>query len=96
MTNFHVDASALDTATAQISATIDRITGDVATMTGQLRTLDGSWSGPAAAAFHTLMSDWTTSSTRLTESLTTITVALRQIHSHYLDTEAANVRILGG
>ncbi|MEY4397183.1 MAG: hypothetical protein RLZZ40_939 [Actinomycetota bacterium] len=96
MTNFHVDAVALDGATNQISATIDRITSDVATMSAQLRSLDGSWSGPAAVAFANLMTEWTVASGRVTDSLAAIGTALRQIHSHYLETEAANVRILGG
>ena len=96
MTHFHVDSIALDSATVQIGATIDRITSDVATMSGQLRSLDGSWTGPAALAFAELMNEWTVASSRLTESLTGIGDALRQIHTHYLETEATNVRLLGG
>ncbi len=96
MTNFHVDAAALDSATVHINSTIDRITSDVSTMSGQLRSLDGSWTGPAALAFADLMSEWTVSSNRLTESLTVIGTALRQIQTHYVETEATNVRLLGG
>ena len=96
MTHFHVDASALDGASVQIGATIDRLTSDISTLSGQLRTLDGSWSGPAALAFAELMNEWTVASSRLTESLTGIGTALRQIHAHYLETEATNVRLLGG
>lgn len=96
MTHFHVDSVALDGATVQIGSTIDRITSDIATMNGQLRALDGSWTGPAALAFADLMNEWTVASVRLTESLTAIGTALRQIHSHYLETEATNVRLLGG
>jgi WXG100 family type VII secretion target len=96
MTNFHVDSSALDSATVQIGSTIDRLTADVATMGAQLRALEGAWSGPAALAFTHLMNEWTTASLRLTESLSAIGTALRQIHTHYLDTEATNVRLLGG
>jgi WXG100 family type VII secretion target len=96
MTNFHVDSVALDGATVQIGTTIDRISSDISTMNGQLRALDGSWTGPAAIAFGELMTDWTVASVRLTESLTAIGTALRQIHSHYLETEATNVRLLGG
>lgn len=95
MTNFHVDSVALDSATTNITSTIDRITADVASMTGQLRSLDGTWSGPAAVAFGSLMTEWTTASVRVTDSLGAIGTALRQIHTHYLETEAANVRILG-
>ena len=96
MTNFHVDSSALDSATVQIGSTIDRLTADIATMGAQLRALEGSWSGPAALAFAQLMNDWTGASLRLTESLGAIGTALRQIHTHYLETEATNVRLLSG
>ena len=95
MTSFHVDSAALDSASTAIGSTIDRLTSDVATLSSQLRTLDGSWSGPAALAFVDLMSEWTTASGRVTDSLTSIGAALRQIHAHYVDTEAANVRMLG-
>lgn len=96
MTNFHVDSIALDGATVHITATIDRITSDVSTMTSHLRGLEGSWTGPAALAFGNLLAEWSVASGRVTESLTAIGTALRQIHSHYVETEAANVRILGG
>ena len=96
MTHFHVDSVALDSATVHIGSTIDRITADIATMNGQLRSLDGSWTGPAALAFGELMTEWTVASNRLTESLNAIGTALRQIHTHYLETEATNVRLLGG
>lgn len=96
MTHFHVDSVALDSATVHIGSTIDRITSDIATMNGQLRSLDGSWTGPAAVAFAELMTEWTVASNRLTESLTAIGTALRHIHTHYLETEATNVRLLGG
>lgn len=96
MTHFHVDPAALDSASIHISSTIDRLTSDIATMGGQLRELDGSWSGPAAVAFADLLAEWTVASARVTESLNSIGTALRQIHAHYLETEAANVRLLGG
>lgn len=96
MTHFHVDASALDAASTHIGSTIDRITADVATMNGQLRALDSAWSGPAAMAFAELIGEWAVSSTRLTESLNSIAAALRHIQAHYIETEATNVRILGG
>lgn len=96
MTHFHVDAAALDSATIHINSTIDRLTSDIATLGGQLRSLDGSWSGPAALAFSELIAEWTTASGRVTESLNSIGVALRQIQTHYLETEATNVRLLQG
>lgn len=94
MTSFHVDAEALENASAHITRTIDAIQTDVTSLTAQLRGLDGSWSGPAALAFAGVVDEWTATSARVSESLSDIGVALRSIHAHYLDTEATNLRIL--
>lgn len=95
MTSFHVDASALDTAAIHITRTIDSLQSDITSLTAQLRGLDGTWSGPAALAFAGVVDEWTTNSTRVAESLSDIGVALRTIQAHYLDTEQANLRLLG-
>lgn len=95
MTSFHVDASALDAAASHITRTIDSLQSDIASLTVQLRGLDGTWSGPAALAFAGVVDEWTANSTRVAESLSDIGVALRTIQAHYLDTEQANLRILG-
>lgn len=95
MTSFHVDASALDAAASHITRTIDSLQSDIASLTAQLRGLDGTWSGPAALAFAGVVDEWTANSTRVAESLSDIGVALRTIQAHYLDTEQANLRLLG-
>lgn len=95
MTSFHVDTTALENASSHIGATIDRLHGEVTTLSAQLRALDGSWSGPAAIAFADVVGEWTLASTRLTEALDGIGSALRQIHSHYVDTEMANLAMFG-
>jgi early secretory antigenic target protein ESAT-6 len=95
MTSFHVDPNALDNAAAYINRTIDSLHSDIASLTAQLRGLDGTWSGPAALAFAAVVDEWTNSSTRVTETLSDIGVALRTIQTHYLETEQSNLRILG-
>ncbi len=95
MTSFHVDASALDGAAAHIARTIDSLHTDIASLTAQLRGLDGSWSGPAALAFAGVVTEWTTASDRVTESLSAIGTALRNIHALYVEAEETNVRLLG-
>lgn len=95
MTSFHVDSTALDDAASQIARTIESLQSDITSLSAQLRGLDGTWSGPAAVAFAGVVDEWTANSTRVAESLGEIGVALRTIQSHYLDTEQANVRILG-
>lgn len=95
MTSFHVDPNALDAAASHITRTIESLQSDISSLTGQLRGLDGTWSGPAALAFAGLVDEWTANSTRVAESLSNIGMALRTIQSHYLDTEQANLRLLG-
>jgi WXG100 family type VII secretion target len=95
MTSFHVDAGALEAAATHITRTIDSLQSDITSLTAQLRGLDGTWSGPAALAFAGVVDEWTTNSTRVAESLSDIGIALRTIQTHYLDTEQANLRLLG-
>jgi len=95
MTSFHVDTAALESASIHIGATIERLHTDVTTLSAQLRVLDGSWSGPAAIAFSEVVAEWASTSTRLTEALNGIGSTLRQIHTHYADTELANTAMLG-
>jgi WXG100 family type VII secretion target len=95
MTSFHVDAGALEAAAAHITRTIDSLQSDITSLTAQLRGLDGTWTGPAALAFAGVVDEWTTNSTRVAESLSDIGIALRTIQTHYLDTEQANLRLLG-
>ena len=95
MTSFHVDAHELDSAAQHIARTMDAIHADITSLTNQLRSLDGSWGGPAAVAFAGVIDEWGTASTRVTESLADIGTALRAIVTHYLDTEETNVRLLG-
>lgn len=95
MTSFHVDTTALDSASVHIGATIERLHTEVTTLSAQLRGLEGSWSGPAAIAFADVIAEWAAASVRLTEALNGIGSALRQIHAHYVDTEMANAAMLG-
>ena len=95
MTSFHVDPNALDAAATHITRTIESLHSDIASLTTQLRGLDGTWSGPAAVAFAGVVDEWTNNSTRVAETLGDIGIALRTIQAHYLETEQSNLRILG-
>ena len=95
MTSFHVDPHALDSAAHHISRTIESLNSDIMSLTAQLRGLDASWSGPAALAFAGVVDEWTTASNRVAETLSSIGDALRAVQNHYLETEQANVRLLG-
>ena len=93
MTRYQVDSEAVFTATGAVRGTIARIQSEVEAMQGQLAALQGSWSGNAALAFQTVVTDWKATQQRVEESLGAINLALRQAGQGYADVEAANARL---
>lgn len=90
---YQVDVDAVNHASAQARATIDRLHQDVASLTHTLHTLSTVWTGAAAAAFTDLYSAWHATQVDLETQLSTITGALGQAGQHYLDMEASNVAL---
>ena len=93
MTRYQVDSEAVFTATGAVRGTIARIQSEVEAMQGQLAALQGSWSGNAALAFQTVVTDWKATQQRVEESLGAINLALGQAGQGYADVEAANARL---
>ena len=93
MTRYQVDSEAVFTATGAVRGTIARIQSEVEAMQGQLAALQGSWSGNAALAFQTVVTDWKATQQRVEESLDAINLALGQAGQGYADVEAANARL---
>ncbi|MFM1953137.1 MAG: hypothetical protein RL187_346 [Actinomycetota bacterium] len=69
MTRYSVDSDEVLTAATHARATIQRINADVATLNSQLLALGGSWSGPAATAFHSVHQSWRNTQVAVEESL---------------------------
>ena len=72
---------------------ISRIQAEVGAMHGQLVNLQSSWTGPAAAAFQSLATEWRGTQQRVEENLAAINQALTQAGQQYADIEAANTRL---
>jgi early secretory antigenic target protein ESAT-6 len=93
MTRYQVDSEAVISATGAVRASIGRIQSEVAALHGQLTQLQGSWSGSAATAFSSVVTDWRGTQQRVEESLAAINHALTQAGQQYAEIEAANTRL---
>lgn len=93
MTRYQVDSEAVLGATNAVRTTIGRIQAEVGGLHGQLLSLQGSWSGQAANAFQSVVTEWGKTQQRVEESLTTINQALAQAGQQYAEIEQHNARL---
>jgi early secretory antigenic target protein ESAT-6 len=93
MTRYQVDSEAVLGATSAVRTSIGRIQSEVSGLHSQLIGLQGSWSGQAATAFQTVVTDWKATQQRVEESLAGISHALGQAAQQYAEIEAANARL---
>ena len=93
MTRYNVDIEAVLSATGAVQGTISRIQAEVGGLNAQLGALQGSWSGQAATAFQSVVSDWTTTQHRVEESLAAISTALGHAGQQYAEIEQSNARL---
>lgn len=96
MTQYQVDSEAVFSATGAIRASGERIQTEVSSLVSQITALQGSWSGQAANAFHSVVSDWRATQQRVDESLAALNQALTRAGQQYAETEQANVRLFMG
>ena len=93
MTTYQVDSEAVLSATASIHASMQRLSGESSALLGQLVNLQGSWSGAAASAFQSVVSDWRATQQRVEESLGSIGHALGSAAQQYAEAETSNARL---
>lgn len=93
MATFQVDSEAVIAKSATAKGTIERIRAETSSLHSQLTELQGSWSGAAATAFQTLVSEWRTAAARHEENLSALSMALAQAGQQYADIEQANARL---
>lgn len=96
MTRYQVDSEAVLGAHGAIQSTMSRIESEAASLKAQLLELQASWSGPAASAFQSVVTDWTTTQQRVEQSLAGIGHALGQAGRQYAEVELANARMFAG
>lgn len=93
MTRYQIDSEAVAAATVSVQAAASRIQSDVTGLHSRLVELQSSWTGQAAAAFQTVVVDWTATQRRVEESLQLLTSALAQAGQHYAEIELQNARL---
>ncbi|MFM9877442.1 MAG: WXG100 family type VII secretion target [Rhodoglobus sp.] len=93
MTRYQVDSEAVLQATGAVRTSISRIQAEVAGLHGQLSTLEGSWTGAAATAFSSVVTDWKATQQQVEQNLAAINQALTQAAQQYADIESANTRL---
>jgi 6 kDa early secretory antigenic target len=90
MATFSVDSDAVLTTTAAIRGSIDRLEAESASLLAQLTSLQGSWTGTAATAFHGTAENWRATHQQLTAALADIGQALAVAGRQYADVEHAS------
>jgi WXG100 family type VII secretion target len=95
MTRYQVDSEAVLAATGSVRGSIARIQSEVGALHGRLTDLQGSWTGQAATAFQSVITEWKATQQRVEESLGSISQALAHAAQQYAEIESSNARLFG-
>ena len=90
MTTYQVNSESVFHAAHTARATIGRVQADLQQLTQSLQALQGSWSGTAATAFQSVVSEWRATQTAVEGQLIQITESLGLAAQHSVDMEAQN------
>ena len=91
---YTVDSSEVAQAAARTRASAAAVHAEVAAMMAHLLALQGSWTGPAAAAFGDLAQRWRLTQQQVESMLEQISLALGTAATAYADAESANARMV--
>lgn len=92
MSIISVDTELLQLKSANVKATVDRISADVQAMKRGLDELQATWRGSAATNFHALVSEWTLTQGKVEASLASINLALDSAAASYAQAELNNTQ----
>lgn len=92
MSIISVDTELLQLKSANVKATVDRISADVQTMKRGLDELQATWRGSAATNFQVLVTEWTLTQGKVEASLASINLALASAASSYAQAEQGNTQ----
>ena len=92
MSIISVDTELLQLKSANVRATVDRISADVQAMKHGLDELQGTWRGSAATNFQALVTEWTLTQGKVEASLASINLALSSAASTYAQAEQGNAQ----
>ena len=92
MSIISVDTELLQLKSANVKATVERISADVQAMKRGLDELQGSWRGSAATNFQALVAEWTLTQGKVEASLASINLALNSAAATYAQAELGNTQ----
>lgn len=95
MSIISVDTELLQLKSANVKATVDRISADVQSMKRGLDELQASWRGSAATNFHGIVAEWSVTQGRVEASMAAINLALSSAAASYDQTELHNAQRFG-
>ncbi len=95
MSIISVDTELLQLKSANVKATVERISADVQSMKHGLDELQASWRGSAATNFHSLVAEWSITQGRVEASLASINLALSSAAASYDQAELHNAQRFG-
>lgn len=93
MTRYQVDSDAVLSATTATRGSISRLQTEAAGLHSNLSGLQGTWSGAAATAFHSLLGEWTAAYQRVEQTLTAMNEALSHAGQGYAEVEQQTARM---
>lgn len=92
MSIISVDTDLLQVKSANVKATVDRISADVQAMKHGLDELQATWRGSAATNFRALVAEWTLTQGKVEASLASINLALSSAADTYAQAEQGNAQ----
>lgn len=92
MSIISVDTDLLQVKSANVRATVDRISADVQAMKHGLDELQATWRGSAATNFQALVAEWTLTQGKVEASLASINLALSSAAETYALAEQGNAQ----
>ena len=92
MSIISVDTDQLQVKSANVKATVDRISADVQAMKHGLDELQATWRGSAATSFQALVAEWTLTQGKVEASLASINLALSSAADTYAQAEQGNAQ----
>jgi WXG100 family type VII secretion target len=92
MSIISVDTDLLQVKSANVKATVDRISADVQAMKHGLDELQATWRGSAATNFQALIAEWTLTQGKVEASLASINLALSSAADTYAQAELGNTQ----
>ncbi|MDQ0863538.1 WXG100 family type VII secretion target [Arthrobacter globiformis] len=92
MSIISVDTDLLQAKSANVKATVDRISADVQAMKHGLDELQATWRGSAASNFQALVAEWTLTQGKVEASLASINLALSSAADTYAQAEQGNAQ----